>query len=73
MLEQIQEIINSFTEDNITITEDTNLNTDLGFSSMDYFSLIIEIEETFGARIPDSAIKELRTVGDLIACIKAHS
>lgn len=73
MLEKIQEIISNYNEDAITITEDSNLITDLGLSSIDYFSLVIEIEEAFGVKIPDSAMKKLRTVGDLIACIKAHS
>jgi len=72
MLERIQEIIREYKGDStIEITAGTNIYTELGLPSIDYFSLIMEVEDSFGVKIPDSKLTEFRTVGDIIDYINS--
>jgi len=71
MLETIQEILRDYKDDpTIELEPETNLNTDLGLSSIDYFSLIMEIEDAFGVKIPDNKFTAFRTVGDVMEYIE---
>ncbi|MDO4491508.1 MAG: acyl carrier protein [Lachnospiraceae bacterium] len=70
MIEKIEEIIREYKDDDsIVVTEETNLNTDLGLSSMDYLSLIVEIEDLFGVKIKDEELSKFRTIGDITKLI----
>ena len=42
------------------------LSGDLGLSSLDLVNLAAEIEDEFDIEIPDRAIKNIKTVGDII-------
>ena len=71
MLERLNKIIRNYTGDNnITITENTVLISDLGLNSFDIINLVCEMEDEFNIAIPDRAIKELKTVGDVMAFIE---
>lgn len=71
MLEQIERIIREYTEDNIiSINENTVLLADLGFNSLDLVNLACNVEDEFDIEIPDRAIKDFKTVGDVIAFIE---
>lgn len=48
-----------------TLTRDTTWE-EIGADSIDLVDLISELEEVFGVSIPDEAIDDLRTVGDLV-------
>ena len=51
------------------ITEQANLRTDIGLSSLDLMSVASDMENTFGVKIPERAILTAKTVKDLIACV----
>ena len=71
MLERLNKIIRNYTGDNNrTVTENTVLISDLGLNSFDLISLVCEVEDEFNIEIPDRAIKELKTVGDVIEFIR---
>jgi len=71
MIEKLTEILREHTgEDDITINKDTVLITDLGLNSLDLVSLACSVEDEFGIEIPDRAIKNLKTIGDVIALIE---
>ncbi len=57
------------------ITLDANLVKDLGVDSLDYAELVMEFEQTFDIRIPDSDAEQLDTIDDAINYIhkKANS
>lgn len=55
--------------DNITLSEDMSLVADLGLNSLDLVNLACSIEDELDIEIPDRAIKELKTVGDVIRVI----
>ena len=54
------------------ITSDTNLIQDLEVESLDLVDLVAAFEEQFNIEIPDKDIKNLQTVGDIIAYAEAH-
>ncbi len=47
-------------------TEETNLVTDLGLSSVSMLYLVIVMEDTFGIRFDDIGVQDFGTVGDVI-------
>ena len=51
------------------INKDTNIATDLGADSLDLVEILMSLEEEFSVSIPDEAIPNIKTVGDLIAFI----
>ncbi len=48
------------------VTPDANLIKDLGIDSLDYAELVMEFEQTFDIRIPDSDAEKLVTVQQTI-------
>ncbi len=72
MLEQLTEMIREYKDDDsIIVTEETNLQLDLGLDSLELVNLAVEVEDEFDIEIPDRDIKDLRTVGDVIAIIES--
>lgn len=70
MLEKLTSIIKEYTgNENLVLTPDTVLITDLGMSSFDLVQLVCEMEETFDIEIPDRSIKSFKTVGDVMSFI----
>ena len=71
MIEKITKIICEHTGNNdSTITEDTVLIADLGLNSLELVNLACIVEDEFDIEIPDRAIKDFKTVGDVIAFIE---
>lgn len=48
------------------ITEESNLNTDLGMTSMSLLYIAIAVEECFDMRFDDVGLGDFVTVGDVI-------
>ena len=55
--------------DKTKITKETNILTDLGADSLDLVEVLMSLEDEFGVSIPDEAIADIKTVGDLVAFI----
>ena len=71
MIEKLTKIICEHTGNNdISITEDTILIADLGLNSLDLVNLACIVEDEFDIEIPDRAIKDFKTIGDVIAFIE---
>lgn len=70
MLEKMTAIIQEYMGEDIAINEDTVLFADLGLNSLDLVNLSCEVEDAFDVEIPDRAIKDFKTVGDVIAFIE---
>ncbi len=58
-------------EDAVTLT--ANIQDDLGADSLDVVDLITTIEDEFDVSIPDEAVEEIKTVGDIVAYIEKNS
>lgn len=48
------------------ITPDANFIKDLGIDSLDYAELVMEFEQVFDIKIPDSDAEKLQTIKDAI-------
>ena len=71
MIEKFTEIIRENTgDDSVVINENTVLIADLGLSSLDLVTLACEVEDEFDIEIPDRAITDFKTVGDVISFIE---
>ena len=55
------------------ISEDTDLQEDLGADSLDVVDLLMSIEDEFEIEVPDDEIENLKTVGSIVNYIEANS
>ena len=53
------------------VTEDAKFIEDLGADSLDLVELVMALEESFGAEIPDEDAEKLTTVGDAIKYVES--
>jgi len=51
-------------------TLDANFIKDLGIDSLDYAEIVMEFEQTFNIRIPDSDAERLQTLGQAVSYIE---
>lgn len=55
------------------VTLEADIQDDLGADSLDIVDLIQEIEDNFDISIPEDAVDELKTVGDIVNYIENNS
>ncbi|MBW9307741.1 acyl carrier protein [Lactobacillus delbrueckii] len=65
-------IADNFQLDKNKITMDTNFTKDLDADSIDLVEFIMQLEDEFGAEIPDKDAAKIITVADAVAYIKSH-
>lgn len=71
MLEKITEIIREYKGDNsIVINNETVIKDDLGMTSFDLIQLACSVEDEFDVEIPDRAIKDFKTIADVVSFIE---
>jgi len=54
------------------ISEANKLDDDLGLDSLDAVELIMEVEREFDIEIPDEHAEQIKTVHELINCVKTY-
>lgn len=73
MLDKIREIICEFVQmDPQSITEQTNIRSDLGLNSLELVNLAVAIEDAFDLEIPDRAVVGIETVADVMALLEEY-
>lgn len=73
IFEKISEIIEDRFEIKADeITENLNFQNDLDADSIDFVELVMDLEDIFGAEIPDDDAEKLQTVGEAVEYIKSH-
>jgi acyl carrier protein len=55
------------------ILEDTRFREDLGADSLDLLELTVELEDTYGLRIPDEEAAKILTVGQAADYVAEHA
>jgi acyl carrier protein len=55
------------------IAEQTRFKDDLGADSLDLYTLVQELEDTYGVRISDERASEILTVGQAVDFVVANS
>ena len=73
-MSEIQEKVTNILVEKIGIapteaTLDANFIKDLGIDSLDYAEIVMEFEQTFNIRIPDSDAERLQTLGQAVSYI----
>ena len=61
----------TFEIDPARVTTDTHLFTDLELDSIDAVDLAIQVQDMTGMRIKPEDFKNVRTVGDVVATVRA--
>lgn len=64
ILEKVIDLFSTMTEAE-EITEDSEIIDDLEITSMDIMLLITSMEEIFGIKIPEKALRKMVTIGDV--------
>ena len=73
MLEKMKEMIaDQLSVDEDKITLESNFKDDLDADSLDFFELVMALEEEYGIEIPSEELESLTTVGAIIDYLKAH-
>lgn len=74
MLERMKKVICEYADINAdSITEDTNMRTELGLNSLELVNLAVAIEDEFDVEIPDREALGIETVGDSIRLIEKYT
>jgi acyl carrier protein len=55
------------------IADSTRFKEDLAADSLDLYTLVQELEDSYGVRIPDEQAAEILTVGQAVDFVVAHS
>ncbi len=70
MIDKLTAIIREYKNDNsIIISADTVIKEDLEMTSFDMVQLACAVEDEFEVEIPDRAIKDIKTIADVILFI----
>ncbi len=48
------------------ITKDSRIVEDLNADSLDVVEMVMDLEDEFGVSVPDEAVTDLKTVGDIV-------
>lgn len=71
--EKVTEIIaNQLSVPADKIKENTNIAEELGADSLDLVEILMSLEDEFGISIPDEAIPNIKTIGDIVAFIEKN-
>lgn len=74
VIDKVKKILSEqFDVDMSELTDTTNIEEDLGADSVEVIDLLMSLEDEFQIEIPDEAIDEIRTIGDLAAYIEEHA
>ena len=74
IFEKLKDIIaEQLSVDADEVNMDSNIQDDLGADSLDVVDLITTIEDEFDLSIPDEAVEEIKTVGDIVNYIEKNS
>ncbi len=74
MLDKLTKLIHDQTgNENIEVTKDSVLLSDLEMSSFDLINLVCVLEDEFDVEIPDRTIWSFKTVGDVIDFLETEA
>ena len=72
--ERLKEIIiDQLDVDESEVTLSADIQSDLGADSLDVVDLIMSLEDEFEMEIPDEAVENIKTVGDIVSYIEDNT
>ncbi|MBQ6896151.1 MAG: acyl carrier protein [Oscillospiraceae bacterium] len=73
VFEKLREIISEQLEiSEELITMESNIRDDFDADSLDFVDIVMSIEDEFNVEVPDEAIDDIKTVGDLVKFIEEN-
>lgn len=73
MLSRVEKVFHEVTgRTDVNLTEKTKIDKNLGISSLGVVQIICGLEDEFDIEIPNSVIKKLKTVGDVIKYLEEN-
>ena len=74
MFEKVRDVIVDTLDCEVeTVTMEASLADDLGLDSIDAVELNIALEDALGVTIEDEALKEMKTVGDIVSYLEQNA
>ena len=74
MFEKVRDVIvESLGCDAVMVSMEASLADDLGADSIDAVELNIALEDTLGTAIPDEALADMKTVGDIVNYLEQNA
>ncbi|MBQ8568630.1 MAG: acyl carrier protein [Oscillospiraceae bacterium] len=71
VFDKVKEIIvEQLDVDGDKVINGANIQDDLGADSLDIVDLVMSLEEEFDIEIPDEAVENIKTVGDIVKYIE---
>ena len=70
--EEVLKIFRAHTASGHAVEESSHLVADLGIDSLGVMEVLAELEDTFKLTIPDDALREVDTVGDVARAVEAR-
>lgn len=73
MIKRIEKVFSEVTgRDDLEFTEKTRLDKNFDFTSLSFIQLICGLEDEFDIDIPNSAVKKIKTVGDVVKFLEQN-
>ena len=72
MLRELMKVFQQHAQGGVDISEKSHLVADLGIDSLGQMELVADIEDAFRLKIPDEALRDLETIGDVARAIEAR-
>ena len=73
MIKRIEKVFSEVTgKDNLNFTEKTRLDKNFEFTSLSFIQLICGLEDEFDIDIPNSTVKKIKTVGDIVKFLEKN-
>ena len=70
--DEVLTLLTRYNPNNIEISGETNLNSDLNIDSVSAMDLIMEIEDRFEIDIPINLVSDVQSVQDLVDVVKSR-
>lgn len=73
MIKRIEKVFSEVTgRDDLNFTEKTRLDKNFEFTSLSFIQLICGLEDEFDVDIPNSMVKKIKTVGDIVKFLEKN-
>jgi acyl carrier protein len=73
MIKRIEKVFSEVTgKDDLNFTEKTRLDKNFEFTSLSFIQLICGLEDEFDIDIPNSTVKKIKTVGDIVKFLEKN-
>lgn len=74
MIKRIEKVFSEVTgRDDLNFTEKTRLDKNFEFTSLSFIQLICGLEDEFDIDIPNSTVKKIKTVGDIVKFLEKNA